>query len=396
MLLSEFGQLLSEARLKKELSIDDVALRLKISARVVRALEDGNLDSLLHGTYVCAFTRTYANFLSLDPDLINEMIEAIDIKNIVQSIPLSPGYNHMPSSNIKYYIALLIVLIMTIGGIWYLINSNIFPLNFKSADLLTIIQPNTTKQDNIIKTENKASATLDDDAQIAVNLKIDAEAKSLLDNMEKDAEKASDLNIDENQEKTVGENLTLDNDNNTNDNNAVIEQNKSDIQEKDMADQKIAEAKALAVKEKAMADQKIEDAKALAVKEKAMANQKTEDAKALAAKENTQVIPQIINDKKVSLNTDTNVDTSNKTDDNGDMQAHRMIITALEVCWISSNADNTNIRQFILQKGSTYALTFSKTLILKLGNAGGVRIRYNGKDISPVGKVGEVKTIRFP
>ena len=75
---------------------------------------------------------------------------------------------------------------------------------------------------------------------------------------------------------------------------------------------------------------------------------------------------------------------------------HKVIITATEECWIHSNADNTDTRQFSLRKGDTFALTFTKSLELKLGNAGGVRIRYNGEDMPAPGQSGQVRTLTFP
>lgn len=75
---------------------------------------------------------------------------------------------------------------------------------------------------------------------------------------------------------------------------------------------------------------------------------------------------------------------------------HKVIITATEECWIHSNADKTDTRQFSLRKGDTFALTFTKSLELKLGNAGGVRIRYNGQDMPAAGLSGQVRTLTFP
>lgn len=75
---------------------------------------------------------------------------------------------------------------------------------------------------------------------------------------------------------------------------------------------------------------------------------------------------------------------------------HKLIITAVEECWVHSNADKTDTRQFSLRKGDTFALTFSKSLELKLGNAGGVRLRYDGSDLPAPGTSGQVKTIVFP
>lgn len=75
---------------------------------------------------------------------------------------------------------------------------------------------------------------------------------------------------------------------------------------------------------------------------------------------------------------------------------NKLVITATEECWIHSNADKTDTRQFSLRKGDTFALTFAKSLELKLGNAGGVRLRYNGKDLPPPGTSGQVKVLTFP
>ncbi len=76
--------------------------------------------------------------------------------------------------------------------------------------------------------------------------------------------------------------------------------------------------------------------------------------------------------------------------------ARQVVILATEPCWIHSTADGTDTRQFSLRKGDTFALTFREKLEVKLGNAGGVSFRYNGEDLPPVGKPGQVKTIVFP
>lgn len=75
---------------------------------------------------------------------------------------------------------------------------------------------------------------------------------------------------------------------------------------------------------------------------------------------------------------------------------HKLVIIATEECWVHSNADKTDTRQFSLRKGDTFALTFAHSLEIKLGNAGGVRLRYDGNDLPPPGSSGQVRTITFP
>ncbi|MBO6171460.1 MAG: DUF4115 domain-containing protein, partial [Desulfovibrio sp.] len=75
---------------------------------------------------------------------------------------------------------------------------------------------------------------------------------------------------------------------------------------------------------------------------------------------------------------------------------HKVVITAIEECWVHSSADKTDTRQFSLRRGDTFALTFSTSLELKLGNAGGVRLRYDGEELPPAGRAGQVRTLSFP
>lgn len=77
-------------------------------------------------------------------------------------------------------------------------------------------------------------------------------------------------------------------------------------------------------------------------------------------------------------------------------RTHKVVITAIEECWVHSSADKTDTRQFSLRRGDTFALTFSTSLELKLGNAGGVRLRYDGEELPPAGRAGQVRTLSFP
>jgi cytoskeleton protein RodZ len=77
-------------------------------------------------------------------------------------------------------------------------------------------------------------------------------------------------------------------------------------------------------------------------------------------------------------------------------EQRKLVIIALAECWVHSTADGTDTRQFSLRKGDTFALTFSKKLVLKLGNAGGVQIRLDGQELGSPGEAGQVKTLTYP
>lgn len=64
------GELLKSERNNLKLSVQDVAFALKLSPRVLLAIEEGDLDSLPAKTFVRGFVKSYAQFLKLDTDLV--------------------------------------------------------------------------------------------------------------------------------------------------------------------------------------------------------------------------------------------------------------------------------------------------------------------------------------
>lgn len=76
--------------------------------------------------------------------------------------------------------------------------------------------------------------------------------------------------------------------------------------------------------------------------------------------------------------------------------SHQVLITGLAECWVHATADGTETRQFSVKKNENFALSFTNSLVLKLGNAGGVRIVYDGVEMPAEGKSGQVKTLSFP
>jgi cytoskeleton protein RodZ len=66
--VGEFGNRFRQAREKKELSLDDVSNVTKISARMLRAIEEEHFDQLPGGVFNKGFIRAYAKHLGLDPE----------------------------------------------------------------------------------------------------------------------------------------------------------------------------------------------------------------------------------------------------------------------------------------------------------------------------------------
>jgi cytoskeleton protein RodZ len=70
-------------------------------------------------------------------------------------------------------------------------------------------------------------------------------------------------------------------------------------------------------------------------------------------------------------------------------------LSATESTWLSITSEGKQIFSGILQASQTKTLTASDAAQMKVGNAGGIAVRLNGKEIGPIGGRGQVRTVRF-
>jgi cytoskeletal protein RodZ len=69
-----------------------------------------------------------------------------------------------------------------------------------------------------------------------------------------------------------------------------------------------------------------------------------------------------------------------------------VLITAQKSCWTRIAVDGKVVFMDILKKGETRDLTAISMVNVRAGNAGGLAINLNGKDIPPLGPEGQVRT----
>ncbi|WP_051445146.1 helix-turn-helix domain-containing protein [Desulfocurvus vexinensis] len=77
--------------------------------------------------------------------------------------------------------------------------------------------------------------------------------------------------------------------------------------------------------------------------------------------------------------------------------AQRLVVTAREACWVFAKADGDRAAavDIVLQPGQSHTLFFRKDLELKLGNAGGVSVTFNGEKVALQAQSGQVRTLNF-
>lgn len=326
MTLEELGAALRAEREKRGLSIEDVAGHLKIGARQLRALEEGDVSSLPHLAYTKGFIRSYSAYLGLAAEEVSEAVKTLnepEAQAISQSVYL-PEAALQPRRSFKWVGLLIIAAVLGLGG-YVAWRQGAF--EFLNRQSRRIAQPSPPLQspDSADMMQNRARAEPPDN-RVAP---------------------------------------------------AATEQG---------ASRPPSEASAAAAPTAAPAQVPAQDQKAGATRVPLAAREgETGDA---APAVNLTPAREAVDASSASGSAQTQ----------GALPAgqHKVIITATEECWVHSNADNTDTRQFSLRKGDTFALTFTKSLELKLGNAGGVRIRYNGEELAAPGQSGQVRTLTFP
>jgi cytoskeleton protein RodZ len=70
-------------------------------------------------------------------------------------------------------------------------------------------------------------------------------------------------------------------------------------------------------------------------------------------------------------------------------------LSASESTWLSITSEGKQIFSGILQASQTKTLTAPDAAQMKVGNAGGIAVRLNGREIGPLGGRGQVRTILF-
>lgn len=73
-----------------------------------------------------------------------------------------------------------------------------------------------------------------------------------------------------------------------------------------------------------------------------------------------------------------------------------LLIEATDTVWMRITIDDKEKREFLLNAGQKLNLKALKSFQIHIGNAGGVRVFFNGKDLGNLGKTGQVVRLKLP
>ena len=79
-----------------------------------------------------------------------------------------------------------------------------------------------------------------------------------------------------------------------------------------------------------------------------------------------------------------------------DKNEHQLGMTAFDTVWIQIRYENGKIEEMLLRSGTSKTWSFADPVVLRIGNAGGVTLKFDGKDLGVPGKPGQVLDLTFP
>ncbi len=80
----------------------------------------------------------------------------------------------------------------------------------------------------------------------------------------------------------------------------------------------------------------------------------------------------------------------------GTLSEHILEISAIETTWLLVNIDNTDSKEMLLKQDDSVRLSARQSFLLKIGNAGGIKLVLDGKEIGTPGEKGQVITLNLP
>tara|TARA_R110002124_G_scaffold217817_9_gene383613 strand:+ start:53691 stop:55097 length:1407 start_codon:yes stop_codon:yes gene_type:complete len=404
------GARLREAREARGLSLHQVADILRLRASQVHALEEGNFNSLPGQTFVTGFLRSYANLLDLDAVAIVELYkheegDGLRVPSLAFPEPSTGG--RMPGAGILLG-TLVFALILLAGWFFYQesesldfervaelpehLASKIRDLEVMESDetaatanavsenetpknMAEILQTSPTTEAPVINDEN-ATVQADNGNRVAGNP----------DDMTQQPEASSEVNMESDTNTTVATELSQDN----------MDADVATTEETVVpASSDSVSADTTEVTETAPAAENVESETETA----ATVSDPDEGAETqTTSPQQTEVTTAYPQD---TLQTATPGEPATATEgspaspmprtfgvENTDA---RVVLRATEESWVEVKAEDDNpVLSRVLNPGDTYMAPNTPDLKLTTGNAGGLEIRVDGKEIKSLGGTGSI------
>lgn len=353
MSLKELGEKLREERTRQGLSLEEVQHRSKIAPNVLEAIEEGRQEILPHPVYVRGFLKTYFSVLGLD---INDPELGLDKVFEGEEPPRSRVRRHKPLTEVTPYpmqrehrrsnklLILIVLLLLAAGGGYFIWQS-----------LKTAVPP-TVEENATMGEESSEAPAAGESGPAEQTPPARATAPGAADTLEPDQGHGAATNATNASGATPGEQA----DSEVEDIARSIE---SSLTESENGTEAATEAEPNAGEP---------------------ADTAATEGEAVLDAEKQAYYEEALNSEPVVVHT--------AAEEGG----QSVQILAMEPCWIGTTIDQDAPKDFYLYAGQRAVVKFEKTLLLRLGNAGGVRFLYNDEPFPTNYESGEVRELRFP
>jgi len=78
------------------------------------------------------------------------------------------------------------------------------------------------------------------------------------------------------------------------------------------------------------------------------------------------------------------------------LKGHTLEILASDTTWLLINIDDAETKDMLLNPGDSVKFSAKQSFSLKIGNAGGIKLVFDGKDMGVFGEKGKVVTLNLP
>ncbi len=338
--LRELGALFKEERERRGLSQNDVIEKIKIGRSILVAIEDGDEGGLPHPVYAKGFIKNYAKLLDLDPDEIGDAF-ARALGEIPESRitpqhelnePVSSARGFASGGKMfRYFLGAVVLLAVAVGVLW---SFSLPPFDTIRLELLSpASEPAASGEAGPLKQEEASPTSSDSSAKPVPSVT----ASGL-------PVPAGDLPVA-----------------------ATAPPGSSQPAPHESAPTALPALSPPPAP--AQPTQPGGPASAASVTDKAALN--SPDAEEPA---DPSLVPDVVH---------------------GEGGAHTVTIVAAEECWIDVASDGGPPKGVMLTRGMRFVGRFNDTLLVRLGNAAGVKIQYDDKDYPLHANPGEVKTLKF-
>lgn len=115
------GETLREARVAKDLTVDQIATELRIEARQLSALEDNRFEQIGPAVFIKGYIRQYGQRLGLDPHMLMDLYGRQTNIEDIQVKPSKPIKLRDERQITVWVVAVLVLLLITVGlTVWWL------------------------------------------------------------------------------------------------------------------------------------------------------------------------------------------------------------------------------------------------------------------------------------